>query len=361
ERVAEGSMPPKKAGSRLAKTEVDQLRAWVQAGANWPEGRVLSLFELTTDRRAGYDWWSLQPLTQSAAPIVRNGAWPRNVSDFFILNKLEARGLEPASETDRVTFLRRAKFDLLGLPPTLEEIDAFTADRSCDAYEKLIDRLLASPHYGERWGRHWLDVVRFGESDGFENDKLRDHAWRYRDYVIQSFNSDKPYPQFIKEQLAGDVVSPPSRDGVIATGFLVAGPWDEIQNVGKSKLERQRAHEEQMEELVAAVSQTFLGLTANCARCHDHKFDPIPQTDYYRMKAVFEGVDHAEVKTSGVVERGNMPFFTPEETHAQERLVAPLRARLQTLQQEVAKLDDALPGDATLQPGDPNLLVEGRF
>src|SRR5262249_6620094 len=159
-----------------------------------------------------------------------------------------------------------------------EEIDDFVNDSSPDAFERLIDRLLASPHYGERWGRHWLDVVRFGESDGFEHDKLRDHAWRYRDYVIGSFNADKPYPQFLKEQLAGDVLEPVTRDGITATGFLVAGPWDEIQNVGKSKLERMRTHEEQMEELIGAVAQTFLGMTVNCARCHDHKFDPIPQT-----------------------------------------------------------------------------------
>src|SRR5207237_7973683 len=137
----------------------------------------------------------------------------------------------PAPATDRVPFLRRAKFDLLGLPPTPDELDAFVADRAPDAYERLLDRLLTSPHYGERWGRHWLDVVRYGESDGFENDKLRDHAWHYRDYVIRSFNEDKSYPQFVKEQIAGDVLPPVTRDGITATGFLVAGPWDERQHV----------------------------------------------------------------------------------------------------------------------------------
>src|SRR5262249_11127739 len=237
--------------------------AWVKAGAAWPAGRVLSPFELTTGRRAGFDWWSLQPLWNPAPPPVRRPDWPRSPLDAFILAPLEARGLTPAPPAHRVTYLRRVKYDLLGLPPTPEEIDAYLRDASPEADARLIDRLLASPQYGERWGRHWLDVARFGESDGFENDKLRDHAWHYRDYVIDSFNADKPYPQFVKEQLAGDVLQPVTRAGIAATGFLVAGPWDEIQNVAKSKLERQRAHEEQLEELLATVGQTFLGLTVN--------------------------------------------------------------------------------------------------
>ncbi len=291
ERVAEGSMPPAKKGRRLSAEEVGRLRDWVRSGATWPAGRVLSPFDLTTDRRAGYDWWSLQPVARPAVPNVRARDWVRQPIDAFILKELEWRGLMPAPEADRVSYLRRLKFDLLGLPPTPTEIDAFLADRSADAYERLVDRLLASPHYGERWGRHWLDVARFGESDGFERDQARDHAWRYRDYVIRAFNKDRPYAQFIKEQLAGDVLTPVTRDGIVASGFLVAGPWDEIQNVAQSRLERMRTHEEQIEEQIGTVTQTFLGMTVNCARCHDHKFDPIPQSDYYRLKAVFDGVD----------------------------------------------------------------------
>ncbi len=350
QRVAEGSMPPKNKGRRLTAAEVDGLRAWVTAGAAWPAGRVLSPFELSTDRRAGYDWWALQPLSRPAVPDAPPGEGVRNPIDAFILAKLGERGLAPAPEADRITYLRRAKFDLLGLPPAPEEIDAFLADTSPDACEKLIDRLLASPQYGERWGRHWLDVARFGESDGFENDKLREHAWPYRDYVIRSFNDDKPYPQFIREQLAGDVLRPATRDGIAATGFLVAGPWDEIQNVGRSKLEKMRSHEEQMEELIGAVSQAFLGLTVNCARCHDHKFDPIPQSDYYRLKAVFDGVDH-----------GNRPLLTPDDQAAHEQTVAPIRKRIQELKAAVDELRNAGPGDAHAENADARSLAEGRF
>jgi mono/diheme cytochrome c family protein len=344
ERVAAGSMPPKKSGTRLGQAEVAALREWVRAGAPWPSGRVLSPFEFTTARRAGYDWWAFQPLANPSPPLPEPSlrAWPRNPIDAFILQGLTQRGLTPAPPADRLTYLRRVTFDLIGLPPTPEETDAFLADAAPDAEDKLVERLLASPHYGERWGRHWLDVVRFGESDGFENDKQRDHAWPYRDYVIHNLNADKPYAQFVKEQLAGDVLQPVTRDGLAATGFLVAGPWDEIQNVGKSKFERMRTHEEQMEELIGAVAQTFLGLTVNCARCHDHKFDPIPQADYYRMKAVFDGVDH-----------GNRPFRTPAELEARERVVAPIEARIREIKAELARL-----GEAGLTPAD---LVEGRF
>src|SRR5262249_28130446 len=161
-------------------------------------------------------------------------------------------------------------FDLTGLPPTPAETDAFLRDRSPGAWERAVERLLASPAYGERWGRHWLDVVRFGESQGFERGKLRDPAWRYRGYVIQSLNTDKPYPQFIKEQLAGDVLEPATPEGIVATGFLVAGPWDEVGNTQQGALMRRRVREEELEDVVSAVAQTFLGLTVNCARCHDH-------------------------------------------------------------------------------------------
>jgi hypothetical protein len=343
ERITAGTMPPKKSGLRLAAAEITGLTAWVGAGASWPASRVLSPFELTTDRRAGFDWWSLQPLRNPSPPAVHERSWPRGPLDAFILARLEAHGITPAPPADRITYLRRVKYDLLGLPPTPEETDAYVADTSPDADAKLIDRLLASPHYGERWGRHWLDVARFGESDGFENDKPRDHAWPYRDYVLDSFNADKPYPQFIKEQLAGDVLRPVTRAGIAATGFLVAGPWDEIQNVAISQLERKRAHEEQLEELLATVGQTFLGLTVNCARCHDHKFDPIPQSDYYRLKAVFDGVDH-----------GNRPLLTPGEQRAHGRAVAPLQARVRELLSALQQAE-ASAGLSAAQ------LTEGRF
>src|SRR6185503_5310002 len=218
----------------------------------------------------------------------------RNPIDHFVLAQLEAKGLATAPKADRRTLVRRLSFDLLGLPPAPEVVETFINDQHSDAYERLVDRLLASPHYGERWGRHWLDLARFSESHGFEYDKPRDHAWRYRDYVIRSFNSDEPYPQFIREQLAGDVLEPITRDGIIASSYLVAGPWDEVANNQVGQLMKARAREEELEDIVSAVAQTFLGLTVNCARCHAHKFDPIPQTDYYRIKSVFEGVRYGD-------------------------------------------------------------------
>jgi len=241
-------------------------------------------------RRAGPDWWSLQPVKRPRPPSVRDATGLRNPIDAFVRAALEKQGLSPAPPTDRATLIRRATLDLLGLPPTPSEIDAFVNDPSPDAYEKLIDRLLASPRYGERWGRHWLDVVRFGESQGYERDKPRDHAWRYRDYVIQAFNADKPYDRFVREQIAGDVIGPANADGIVATGFLVCGPWDEVGHEQQGALMRRRVREEELEDMIAAVGQTFLGLTVNCARCHNHKFDPIPQRDYYRVKAALEGV-----------------------------------------------------------------------
>ena len=214
----------------------------------------------------------------------------RTPIDRFILAALERKGLALAPDADRRTLIRRLTVDLIGLPPTPQEIDAFVNNPAPDAYETLVDRLLASPHYGERWGRHWLDIARFGESQGYERDKLRDHAWPYRDYVIRSFNADKPYPQFIREQLAGDVLEPATRDGAVASAFLVCGPWDEVGQTQQGALMRLRVREEEMEDMISAVGQTFLGLTVNCARCHNHKFDPITQKDYYRLKAALEGV-----------------------------------------------------------------------
>jgi hypothetical protein len=245
-------------------------------------------------RKAGPDWWSLQPVRRPNAPAVEDRAWVRNPIDAFILARLQQQHLRPAPPADRALFVRRATLDLHGLPPTPEEIDAFVNDARPDAYERLIDRLLASPRYGERWGRHWLDVVRFGESQGFERDKPRDHAWRYRDYVIAALNADKPYDRFVREQIAGDVLNPAGAEGIVATGFLVCGPWDEVGHEQQGAVSRRRVREEELEDIIAAVGQSFLGLTLNCARCHAHKFDPIPQRDYYRVKAALEGVRPAD-------------------------------------------------------------------
>ncbi len=285
-RVRDGEMPPEDKGPRLTDGEVALLKRWIAAGAAWPADRHLSPYEFTTEKRAGLDWWSLQPVVRPQVPAAGSD-WGQNPIDAFIFERLAAAGLQPAPQADRRTLLRRAKFDLLGLPPTPEEVEQFLADTSPDAYERLIDRLLASLHYGERWGRHWLDVVRFGETDGYETNKPRRTAWPYRDYVIEALNDDKPYAQFILEQLAGDQLGADA-----ATGFLVGGTHDVvgIQNI-EGQLQ-QRAND--LDDMLGTTATAFLGLTVGCARCHDHKFDPISQRDYYSLQAIFAGVRHGE-------------------------------------------------------------------
>jgi mono/diheme cytochrome c family protein len=277
----ETPMPPQ--GERLSSEQIALLRAWIDQGAAWPDdGQAASI-------RSRH--WSLQPLRSPPVPVVSGAA---TEIDAFVQSALLARGLAPAAPADRRTLIRRLTFDLLGLPPTPEEVDAFLADDSPTAYDDLVERLLASPHYGERWGRHWLDVARYTESQGFEYDRLRPNAWHYRDYVIASFNADKPYDRFMAEQVAGDALQPVTRDGVVATSLLVCGPWDQAGNAQANATQKMITREDELEDMVGVVSQTFLGLTVNCARCHSHKFDPIPQEEYHRIKAVFAGVLHGE-------------------------------------------------------------------
>lgn len=352
-RIVDGSMPPERDGRALTAAEADVFRRWIAAGATWPEKLQLSPFDYTTERRAGRDWWSLQPLRRpvlNTPELLSSEPPPHSPADVLIREKLAEHTLAVSPLADRRTLLRRATLDLVGLPPSAEEIHEFTKDLRPDAFEKQVDRLLASPHYGERWGRHWLDVTRYGESDGFEHDKYREHAWPYRDYVIGAFNADKPLGDFIREQIAGDVLPQPTRESMAATGFLVAGPWDEVQNVGGSPSEKRRAQEEQHEELIGAVAQTFLGMTINCARCHHHKFDPIPLDDYYRLRALLSGVDH-----------GTRPWQTAAEEAAFNSKRAPLQSELTRIRERQAALAPKLPGDAQLAAGGERTLVEGRF
>ena len=267
-------MPPK--GERLSAAELATLTSWIQQGAKWPT-------DTATNRALNH--WAFKLVVRPSLPRTR--AAVHNPVDGFVAARLEAAGLTQSPEADRRTLIRRLKFDLLGLPPTPEEVETFETDRSPDAYEKLVDRYLASPHFGERWAQHWLDVVRFAESDGFEMNWERPAAWPYRDYVIQSFNADKPYDRFIREQLAGDLLGAEE-----ATGFLVAGSWDRVKSPDPVLTANQRADE--LHDIVSTTGSAFLGLTVGCARCHNHKFDPVSQTDYYRMKAVFAGVQHGE-------------------------------------------------------------------
>ena len=257
----------------------------------------------------GYTWMT------TAAELLNADHWayhpPMEIAgdgiDEFVQQRLKASGLTLNEQANRRTLIRRLTFDLHGVPPTPSEVVEFLADKSSNAVSRLIDRLLKSPRYGERWARHWLDVVRFSESQGYERDKIRPDSWHYRDYVIRSLNADKPYDQFAREQIAGDVIQPVTQDSIKATGFLVAGPWDEVGNGQRSRIMRMHVREEELEDIISAVGQTFLGVTINCARCHDHKTDPIPQADYYSVKAVFEGVFH-----------GTRTYLTPGEVKQRE-------------------------------------------
>jgi mono/diheme cytochrome c family protein len=323
----------------LSKEQVEGLRSWVEQGAHWPEGVVLA-----SRRFDGETWWAFRPLARPPLPAVRDRAWARTPVDAFVLARLEAEGLRPRPEADRRTLIRRLTFDLHGLPPTPDEIDRFLHDESPDAYEKLVDRLLASPRYGERWGRHWLDVVHYGDSHGYDKDKRRDHAWPYRDYVIRSLNEDVPYSRFIREQVAGDVLEPGDPRGVIATGFVAAGPWDFVGHVelGEQTVEKKKTRLIDRDDMLANTMSTFVSLTVHCARCHDHKFDPIPQRDYYRLQAVFAGVD-----------RGDRPYDTRETERRRRSLEEQRRAaarRLEAIEKrvvatssvDVARLDAAI-------------------
>ena len=228
-------------------------------------------------------YWAFQPVVKPPVPAVKNKAWAKNPIDAFILAKLEEKKIPPAPRADKITLLRRATFDLTGLPPRPEEVEAFLADKSPRAFEKVVDRLLASPQYGERWARHWLDLARYAESEGFKSDETRPNVWRYRDYVIKSFNDDKPYDRFIQEQIAGDELWPDNPEAWIATGFNRHFP-DE----SNARNLRQR-RQEILNDITDTVGAVFLGMTYGCARCHDHKYDPILHKDYYRLQAFYAG------------------------------------------------------------------------
>ena len=252
----------------------------------------------TQKRQNPYLEWLLRKPSAPAAPATKDAAWIRNPIDAFVLAKLEEKDMHPAPPASKRTLLRRVYFDLIGLPPTSAEVEAFEADAAPDAYEKVIDKLLADPRYGERWGRHWLDLARFAESDGFAIDGERPNAWRYRDYVIRSFNQDKPYDAFIKEQIAGDEMQGGNRsERLVALGFLRMGTWEADANF-KTQL-----RQDVLNELTGTVGQVFLGMTVGCARCHDHKYDPIPQRDFYRLQAFFAPMR---------VEDRPAPFTDPE-------------------------------------------------
>jgi cytochrome c551/c552 len=325
QRIASDEMPPR---HPLPDAEKQTLAAWIDAGAAW-QGGPLDRFSSTTDARAGRDFWSLAPLADPPPPTTpdaASGTWGRGAIDAFILEGLATAGLRPAPEANARTLVRRLFFDLVGLPPPPDRIDAFAADPSDAAYERLVDELLASPAYGERWGRHWLDVVRFGESDGFERNFARDNAWPYRDWVIAALNADMPYDRFVRMQLVGDL-EPGGVEGIAATGFWVAGAHNTV--VGGSQRMKLLARQDEIEEVLGTFGQAFLGLTLNCARCHDHKFDPVSQEEYYRFASAISGLGYGERSVA-----------IPEEEQrlaAADGALADLRARLASLDAEARR------------------------
>ncbi len=288
-------MPPK---TRLPESAVADLKQWVKMGAPWPGQAAIAAEPAAAAPPhlppANYEklrktHWAWQPLTTPEAPTVRDSSWPRDDIDRFILSKLEQNGLHPVADSDKASLLRRVSFDLVGLPPTPEETEVFVKDSSPDAFAKVVDRLLASPSFGERWGRHWLDVVRYADSTGSSRNYPYLFAWRYRDYVIDSFNQDKPYNQFVVEQIAGDQLpyeTPEQHNQqLIATGFLALGVKD------LNEKDRVKFVMDNVDEQIDTTSRSILALTVSCARCHDHKFDPIPQSDYYAMAGIFKSSD----------------------------------------------------------------------
>ncbi len=274
----------------LKTEEISAIRKWIDSGAKWP-----SDFKLQEPVIADFDWWSYQPIKSPSVPKI-NDPWVRTPIDSFVLKTLNQKGLSHAAEADRRTLIRRVTFDLTGLPPTIEEVDAFQNDSDPHAYEKLVDRLLESKHYGERWARHWLDIVKYADTCGYDKDKLRPNAWPYRDYVIRSFNEDKPYARFVQEQIAGDVLFPGEPDGILGLGFIAAGPWDFIGHVEvpESKIDGKVARNLDRDDMVSNTINTFCSMTIQCARCHNHKFDPLTQENYYGLQAIFAAVDRAE-------------------------------------------------------------------
>ncbi|MFZ4470031.1 MAG: DUF1549 domain-containing protein, partial [Pirellula sp.] len=293
--IATEQMPPK---VKLTAREKELLGKWVSQGARLP-AEPIDRLGISSDYRAGYDWWSLRELTPSPLPIRIGqaqpdieGGWPvRNIVDSYVLAKLRSGGLKPNPGASPRSLLRRVFNDLIGLPPSFEQLEAFERNPSDEAYASLVDELLKSPAYGERWGRHWLDVVRFGESDGFERNFPRLHSWPYRDWVIESLNQDMPYDRFVQMQIAGDQMQA-GASGIAAAGFLVSGVHNTV--VGSSDRMKRIAVQDELEEKIGTMSQAFLGLTAQCARCHEHKFDPISSESYYRLAASLQGFSHGE-------------------------------------------------------------------
>ncbi|MEW4567316.1 PSD1 and planctomycete cytochrome C domain-containing protein [Tautonia sp. JC769] len=328
-------MPPT---GKLDDEAIAVLTDWVNRGAHFggDEAEMPAPDAEEEDEGAISDedrrFWSFQPVRRPESPAVGRSEWVRHPIDAFILDRLEEEGLSPAPEASRTILIRRLSYDLTGLPPTPEEVEAFVDDESPDAYEALVDRLLDSPHYGERWGRHWLDVVRYAESNSFERDNTKPNAWRYRDYVITSFNDDKPYDRFLLEQLAGDELDDVTAESIVATGFYRLGAWDD------EPTDPPQARFDELDDILSTTSQAMLGLTINCARCHDHKIDPIPQRDYYRFLAFFHNLKPYSYDEDHILTE----IASDEQREAHDRAVAERSRREAAIERDLAPIEAKL-------------------
>jgi hypothetical protein len=337
-------MPPQ---GKLSREEIEALTRWVKLGLPWSaaEGPAAAggrRHEPPPVNAETMRHWSFQPLQRSAPPGVRNRAWVRNAIDRFVLHSLEAARLDPSPRAPKAVLIRRAFYDLTGLPPSPEEVQQFIADDTPQAWPRLIERLLGSPQYGEKWGRHWLDLVRFAESNSYERDGTKPNAWRYRDYVVQSLNQDKPYDQFVLEQLAGDELTPRTPERIIATGYYRLGIWDD------EPADREQALYDDLDDIASTTGQVFLGLTLGCARCHDHKLDPIPQKDYYRFLAFFSGVQRYGVRSAASTEESSQrPLVANAEQERQRVAIEAYRASVRANQEAIVSLERPILADLT--------------
>lgn len=318
-------MPP---NEQLKDEQIEVLTRWIKMGAPWPEAMTLrpAKQEFTQEERG---WWAFRELRSPKAPHLEDDNWSQNAIDRFLLRKMRAKGITPSPPASRRDLIRRVYYDMIGVPPTPEQVDVFLADNSPEAYEKIVDSLLESPHFGERWARHWLDVVRYAESDGFLKDHYRPNAWRYRDYVIRSFNQDKPYDQFVREQIAGDEVAPDDPDSLIATGFLRLGIHDYNQRDVRTQWD------DYLNDITNVTGEAFMGVSIGCARCHDHKFDPIRQEDYYRLRAYF----------AALLPQDNVEIATPKSRAIYNEQYAIWEAKTSKIRNQIADIEAPYFGD----------------
>ena len=338
---ADHEMPPK---GKMAPAKIDTLTRWIRGGAIYDPDYVFVPGE--SGHGAGYEteinertrnYWAFRPVGNPEPPQVDDPEWSENPIDAYVYAKLDAAELKPNPAAKKGELIRRAYYDLIGLPPSPDEVASFIADSSSDAFEKIVNHLLSLPQYGEKWGRHWLDVARYAETNGYERDNPKPNVWRYRDYVIRAFNEDKPYSQFIREQIAGDELDEVTADSIIATGFQRLGIWDD------EPADPVQAFYDGMDDVVSVTSEAFLGLTVGCARCHDHKIDPIPQDDYYRLLAFFgntlNNITQRQYKKTAYTLNTQRVIASPEEIEEFEKATLVYQARVDELEKQLSVVE----------------------